>query len=92
MPDGRKYSPFDVFGEFLLTLPATQFRMIQDDQLNITLQYRSDDPLDQHESMKGIRKAAAAVMGPRGRFQTQRVKRFEQDGKFQAFLKVEDHA
>lgn len=91
LPDGRRYNPFDVFGEYLLTLPAAQFRMIQDGKLNIALQYRSSDSLDEHESMKEIRKAAAAVMGPEARFRTQRVERFEQNGKFQAFLKVEDH-
>jgi phenylacetate-coenzyme A ligase PaaK-like adenylate-forming protein len=90
-PDGREYNPFDVFGEFLLTLPAAQFRMIQDGRFDIILQYRSSDSLEEHESMKGIRKAAEAVLCPGARFRVQRVESFGQSGKFQAFLRLENH-
>lgn len=91
LPDGRAYNPFDVFGKYLLALPAAQFRMIQDGALNITLQYRADELLDDHESMRGIRLAAAAVTAAGSRFTVERVARFEQTGKFQAFLKKGDH-
>lgn len=92
LPDGRTYNPFDLFGSHLLNLPAAQFRMIQDAGLNITLQYRADRRLDDHESIRGIRAAAAPVLRAPARLTVERVDHFDHNGKFQAFLREDRHA
>jgi phenylacetate-CoA ligase len=86
-PGGSSYNPFDEYGRRLLALPVTQFQMVQAHDSRIVLRYCGDRDVSGLPEVLALRGQIAAIHGDQAGLHLERVNRFEEGPKFQAFLR-----
>ena len=90
LPSGADYNPFEEYREFLLVLPARQFRLTQELDDGLTLAYVGDESVDATEALVGLRKKVFELHGRD--LVVERVEGFGGGRKHHAFLRVSDQA
>jgi phenylacetate-CoA ligase len=87
---GESYSPFEMYREYLLTLPVTRFQLVQESVETYTLYFIGDADVVDSPLIQGLRSKVHLLHSDAAVLQIRRVPDLPSGRKFQAFVSLPD--
>jgi phenylacetate-CoA ligase len=88
LSNGGSYSPFEMYREYLLSLPVARFQMVQESVNAIALYFVGDDAVRESSLIGGLRAKVRLLHSDAGLLRVQRVPDLPAGRKFQVFVSL----
>jgi phenylacetate-CoA ligase len=90
LSNGESYNPFEMYREYLLSLPVARFQMVQEEVEQFTLYFIGDPAVSESPLIHGLRSRVRLLHSDAAVLRLQRVEDFPVDRKFQVFVALPD--
>jgi phenylacetate-CoA ligase len=90
LSNGESYSPFEMYREYLLSLPVRRFQMVQENMETFTLSFIGDPAVIESPLIQGLRSKVRLLHSDAAVLRLQRVQDLPAGRKFQVFVTLPD--
>jgi phenylacetate-CoA ligase len=90
LPNGDSYSPFEMYREYLLSLPVTRFQMVQEELRKFTLYFIGDPAVSECALIHGLRAKVRLLHSDAAVLRVKRMTDLPSGRKFQVFVSLAD--